>query len=47
MVTKTGNSFSFGEVRLGVGREKARIFLKENPKVFGEILKAIKEKVKE
>ena len=47
VVTKTGNSFSFGEVRLGVGREKARIFLKENPKVFGEILKAIKEKVKE
>jgi recombination protein RecA len=47
VVTKTGNSFSFGEVRLGVGREKARTFLKENPKVFGEILKAIKEKVKE
>ncbi|TSA44251.1 recombinase RecA [bacterium] len=47
VVTKTGNSFSFGEVRLGVGREKARTFLKENPKVFEEILKAIKEKVKE
>jgi recombination protein RecA len=47
VVAKTGNSFSFGEVRLGVGREKAKTFLKENPKVFGEILKAIKEKVKE
>ena len=47
VVAKTGNSFSFGEVRLGVGREKARTFLKENPKVFEEILKAIKEKVKE
>lgn len=47
VVAKTGNSFSFGEVRIGVGREKARTFLKENPKVFGEILKAIKEKVKE
>ena len=47
VVTKIGNSFSFGETKLGVGREKAKTFLKENPKVYGEILKAIKEKVKE
>ncbi len=47
VVTKTGNSFSFGEVKLGVGREKAKTFLKENPKIYSDILKAIKEKVKE
>jgi recombination protein RecA len=47
IVTKTGNSFSFGEMRLGVGREKAKTFLRENPKAYIEILKAIKEKVKE
>ena len=47
VVTKTGNSFSFGETKLGVGREKAKTFLKENPKVYGEILKAIKDKLKE
>jgi len=47
VVAKTGNSFSFGETKLGVGREKAKAFLKENPKVYGDILKAIKEKVKE
>jgi len=47
VVTKTGNSFSFGETKLGVGREKAKVFLKENPKVYAEIEKAIKEKVKE
>lgn len=47
VVTKTGNSFSFGETKLGVGREKAKTFLKENPKVYSEILKAVKEKVKE
>ena len=47
VVAKTGNSFSFGEVRLGVGREKAKMFLKENPKVYTEILKGVKEKVKE
>ena len=30
--SKTGNSFTFGETKLGVGREKAKTFLKENPK---------------
>jgi recombination protein RecA len=47
VVTKSGNSFSFGEIKLGVGREKAKTFLRENPKVYAEILKAIKDKVKE
>ncbi|OGI27542.1 MAG: recombinase RecA [Candidatus Moranbacteria bacterium RIFOXYB1_FULL_43_19] len=47
VVTKTGNSFSFGETKLGVGREKAKTFLRENPKVYKEIEKALKEKVKE
>jgi recombination protein RecA len=47
VVTKTGNSFSFGETKLGVGREKAKTFLRENSKAYVEILKAIKEKIKE
>ena len=47
IVTKTGNSFSFGETKIGVGREKAKTFLRENPKVYKEIEKALKEKVKE
>jgi recombination protein RecA len=47
VVAKTGNSFSFGETKLGVGREKAKAFLKENPKIFAQIVKAVKEKVKE
>ncbi len=47
VVAKTGNSFSFGETKLGVGREKAKAFLKENPKIFGDILKSVKEKIKE
>jgi len=46
VVAKTGNSFSFGETKLGVGREKAKAFLRENPKVYTEIEKALKEKVK-
>jgi recombination protein RecA len=47
VVAKTGNSFSFGETKLGVGREKAKTYLRENPKIYAEILKAIKEKIKE
>jgi recombination protein RecA len=47
VVTKSGNSFSFGETKLGTGREKAKQFLRENPKIYAQILKAIKEKTKE
>ncbi len=47
IVKKSGNSYSYGDVKLGVGRETAKAFLKENPKVFDEIEKAITKKVKE
>ncbi len=33
VVAKSGNTYSFGEVKLGVGRENAKNFLKDNPKV--------------
>lgn len=47
VVAKKGNSFSFGEMKLGVGREVAKQFLKENPKVMKEISKEIFKKIKE
>jgi recombination protein RecA len=47
VVKKSGNSYMYGDVKLGVGRETAKAFLKENPKVFDEIEKAITKKVKE
>ena len=47
VVKKSGNTYSFGEVKLGVGREAAKKFLIETPKVAAEIGKAIKAKVKE
>lgn len=47
VIAKTGNSFSFGETKLGVGREKAKMFLRENPKIYNEILKVIREKTRE
>ncbi|MFA6427339.1 MAG: recombinase RecA [Candidatus Magasanikbacteria bacterium] len=41
VVQKSGNSYSFGEEKLGVGREKAKEFLRANPK----LMKAIREKI--
>jgi recombination protein RecA len=46
-VKKSGNSFSFGETKLGVGRETAKTFLKENPKIKKEIEKVIFKQAKE
>lgn len=41
VVHKSGNSYSFGEEKLGVGREKVKVFLKENP----HLVKQIEEKI--
>ena len=46
IVNKSGNSYSFGEEKLGVGREKAKSFLKENPKLMKQIEKEIWQAVK-
>ena len=46
IVKKVGNTISFGETKLGVGREQAKQFLRENPKVGEEIRAAVWEKVK-
>lgn len=45
VIEKTGNTYSFGSVKLGVGRENAKNFLKESPEVFKEIDIAVREKV--
>ena len=37
IVTKSGAFFSFGEVRIGQGRENARQFLADNPEMAAEI----------
>ncbi len=37
IVAKTGAWYSFGDERLGQGKENARIYLKENPDVFERI----------
>jgi len=46
VIHKSGNSYSFGEEKLGVGREKAKQFLRENPKMMAEIKTKVWEAVK-
>jgi recombination protein RecA len=41
VVNKSGNTYSFGEVKLGTGRENARQFLRGEKKLMQEIKKQI------
>lgn len=45
IVNKAGAWFSYGETKLGQGREKAREFLKDNPKILEEIEKKVRENI--
>lgn len=47
ILTKTGTWFMFGKERLGQGREAARKFLKENPKIAQSIENKILERINE
>jgi recombination protein RecA len=46
VIIKSGNSYSFGDVKLGVGRENAKNFLKSDPKLIKDIKKKILAEVK-
>jgi recombination protein RecA len=47
VIQKVGNTISFNEEKLGVGRENARVYLKGNTKLLSAIRKEILKKVKE
>jgi recombination protein RecA len=47
VVTKSGSYFSFGDERLGQGRQNAAAFLKEHPDVVQSILQAIQAQTAE
>jgi len=47
IINKSGNSYSYGEEKFGVGREKAKQFLRENPKLMKELKAKIWEVVKQ
>ena len=46
VIKKNGNSYSFGEIKLGVGREIAKKMIKDDKKLLAEIRKAIIAEVK-
>ena len=47
VIAKKGNSYVFGEEKLGTGRETAKRMLRENPKLMVAIAKEIFKKVRE
>ncbi|PJI10164.1 MULTISPECIES: recombinase RecA [Clostridium] len=44
IVQKSGAWFSYGDIRLGQGRENAKLFFKENPEIRDEVENKIREK---
>jgi len=46
-IQKTGNTYRFGEEKLGVGRENARMFMRDNKKLIADIRKATEKAIKE
>ena len=45
VVNKSGNSYSFNDIKLGVGRENAKTFLKENKDVFEQVDAALRKEL--
>jgi len=45
IISKSGNSYSFGEEKLGVGRENAKKYLRDNPKIITAVKKSVWEEV--
>ncbi len=45
VISKSGNSYSYGDVKLGVGRETAKAFLKEHKDIFEQIDHDLREKL--
>src|SRR6516225_1213287 len=44
IITKSGSHHSYGDIKLGNGRENAKLFLRENPALMDEIEKKVLEK---
>jgi recombination protein RecA len=47
IIEKKGNSYSYKEHKLGVGREAAKSFLKNNEKILKEIIKEVHKTIEE
>ncbi len=47
VVSKSGNSYNYGDIKLGTGRENAKRFLNEDKKLMKEIRKKVLQKVEQ
>jgi recombination protein RecA len=47
VITKSGHSYSYEEEKLGLGREKAKAYLRENQKLYEKIRKIVWEQFKQ
>ena len=45
IINKSGAFYSFGDTKLGQGRENSKVFLKNNPEITKEIESLVKEKI--
>ena len=45
IINKAGSWFSYGEEKIGQGRESARKFLQENPKILAKVEKQIRDQI--
>lgn len=43
IINKSGSWYSYGDVRIGQGRENSKQFLRENPKVFEEVITKLRK----
>jgi recombination protein RecA len=46
VVSKRGNAYGYGDIKFGVGRETAKKFLRENPKLMQDIRKDVMREAK-
>lgn len=44
IITKTGNTYFYGEIKLGVGQKQLEEFLESNPELLEEIKQKVLEK---
>ncbi len=47
VIKKSGNTYAFAEEKLGVGRENAKVYLRQNTKLMDKIYRAVWDAVKE
>jgi recombination protein RecA len=47
IIKKSGSWFSYGETKLGQGRDAVKVLIKDNPELMDELEVKIKETIKE